>query len=191
MVSRKKKLTAAGAVLAVGFAAASLFHRRAGQPPGFPTGDSAAGAQFAVSPTPPRAPAAPGLVGHFSPLAQLPAESASLVHPADDPVSQPATIDDTAAETVTDDHVTSPASVGSAPTIDVANGDEHTGDAAAPTYRIHVVHNGDTLERLAERYLADGGRALELFDLNRDVLENPHLLPIGAELRIPGAESRR
>ena len=51
---------------------------------------------------------------------------------------------------------------------------------------IHVVHNGDTLERLAERYLGDGRRALELFDLNRDVLENPHLLPIGAELRIPG-----
>lgn len=49
----------------------------------------------------------------------------------------------------------------------------------------HIVRNGDTLEKLAERYLGDAGRALELFDLNRDQLANPHLLPIGAELRVP------
>ncbi len=49
----------------------------------------------------------------------------------------------------------------------------------------HVVQNSDTLEKLAKRYLGDEGRALELFDLNRDVLDNPHLLPIGAELKIP------
>jgi nucleoid-associated protein YgaU len=51
--------------------------------------------------------------------------------------------------------------------------------------RTHVVHAGDSLESLAERYLGDEARALELFDLNRGVLENPHLLPIGAELTIP------
>jgi len=49
----------------------------------------------------------------------------------------------------------------------------------------HVVENSDTLEKLAKRYLGDEGRALEIFDLNRDVLDNPHLLPISAELRIP------
>ncbi len=58
-------------------------------------------------------------------------------------------------------------------------------NAAWPEEIVHVVHNGDTLEKLAERYLGDVGRALELFDLNRDQLANPHLLPIGAELRIP------
>lgn len=58
-------------------------------------------------------------------------------------------------------------------------------DAAWPEEVVHIVHNGDTLEKLAERYLGDAGRALELFDLNRDQLANPHLLPIGAELRIP------
>ena len=57
--------------------------------------------------------------------------------------------------------------------------------------RIHVVHDGDSLERLAGRYLGDEGRALEIFDLNRDVLANPHWLPIGAEIRIPrGSPSR-
>jgi nucleoid-associated protein YgaU len=49
----------------------------------------------------------------------------------------------------------------------------------------HVVHNGDTLERLARRYLKDERRAVEIFEINRDVLKNPHILPIGAELQIP------
>ena len=49
----------------------------------------------------------------------------------------------------------------------------------------HIVQNNDTLEKLAKRYLGDEGRALEIFDLNRDVLDNPYLLPIDAELRLP------
>ncbi len=55
---------------------------------------------------------------------------------------------------------------------------------------LHIVSDGDTLERLAERYLRDPGRALEIFDLNRDRLTNPHLLQIGVELRIPPHLSR-
>jgi nucleoid-associated protein YgaU len=58
-------------------------------------------------------------------------------------------------------------------------------DANVEKFRIHVVHEGDRLDRLAKRYLGDESRALELFDLNREVLDNPHLLPIGAELRVP------
>lgn len=64
------------------------------------------------------------------------------------------------------------------------------GDEDSPAEVRHIVRNTDTLEKLAKRYLGDGGRALEIFDLNRDQLENPHLLPIGAELRIP-ADPRR
>jgi nucleoid-associated protein YgaU len=55
---------------------------------------------------------------------------------------------------------------------------------------IHIVANGDTLEKLAKRYLNDAGRALEIFDLNRDQLSNPHLLPIGVELRVPADPDR-
>lgn len=55
---------------------------------------------------------------------------------------------------------------------------------------IHIVSDGDTLDRLAERYLRDSGRGLEIFDLNRDRLTNPHLLQIGVELRIPPHLSR-
>lgn len=49
----------------------------------------------------------------------------------------------------------------------------------------HVVADGDSLPKIAERYLRDANRAREIYELNRDVLMSPDLLPIGAELRIP------
>jgi LysM domain len=51
--------------------------------------------------------------------------------------------------------------------------------------RIHVVVDGDSLERLASRYLSDPRRSREIYELNREVLSAPDLLPIGAELKIP------
>ena len=59
-----------------------------------------------------------------------------------------------------------------------------------PEEVLHVIQNGDTLEKLAKRYLGDPSRALEIFDLNRDQLTNPHLLPIDVKLRIPVDPSR-
>lgn len=52
-------------------------------------------------------------------------------------------------------------------------------------YRWHVVSDGDSLPRLAERYLRDAARSRELYELNRNLLTSPDLLPIGVELRIP------
>jgi nucleoid-associated protein YgaU len=51
--------------------------------------------------------------------------------------------------------------------------------------RTHIVVDGDSLERLAGRYLSDPQRSREIFELNRQVLSAPDLLPIGAELKIP------
>lgn len=51
--------------------------------------------------------------------------------------------------------------------------------------RQHVVVDGDSLERLANRYLGDPRRGSEIYELNRDALSNPELLPIGVELVIP------
>jgi nucleoid-associated protein YgaU len=50
---------------------------------------------------------------------------------------------------------------------------------------VHRVRDGDTLSNLAERYLGRGDRYLEIFELNREVLTSPNLLPIGASLKIP------
>lgn len=51
--------------------------------------------------------------------------------------------------------------------------------------RVHTVVDGDSLPKLAARYLRDAKRSEEIFALNRDVLSSPDLLPIGAELKIP------
>ena len=50
------------------------------------------------------------------------------------------------------------------------------------TYRLR---DGDTLEMLAERLLGSRARAMEIFEINRDVLSRPDLLPVGRTLVIP------
>jgi hypothetical protein len=49
----------------------------------------------------------------------------------------------------------------------------------------HAVADGDTLSKLAARFLGRADAYLEIFELNRDVLASPDLLPIGAVLKIP------
>jgi nucleoid-associated protein YgaU len=51
--------------------------------------------------------------------------------------------------------------------------------------RTHIVIDGDSLEKLAGRYLGDPQRSHEIYELNREVLSAPDLLPIGAELKVP------
>jgi hypothetical protein len=51
--------------------------------------------------------------------------------------------------------------------------------------RTHIVVDGDTLTDIAEHYLGSGKRYNEIFAANRDLLQHPDLLPIGARLRIP------
>jgi nucleoid-associated protein YgaU len=57
-------------------------------------------------------------------------------------------------------------------------------DRAEQTRR-HTIADGDTLEKLARRYLGDPRRGEEIYRANRDVLASPNLLPIGVELVIP------
>jgi nucleoid-associated protein YgaU len=52
-------------------------------------------------------------------------------------------------------------------------------------YRIRKL---DTLEDLAERFLGSKDRADEIFAANRGVLQNRHILPLGAVLRIPAGK---
>jgi nucleoid-associated protein YgaU len=49
----------------------------------------------------------------------------------------------------------------------------------------HRIADGDTLIKLAQKYLGRPERYLEIYDRNRDVLTNPDLLPIGVILKIP------
>lgn len=57
--------------------------------------------------------------------------------------------------------------------------------AAQREYHLHRIADGDTLSKLAQRYLGSSQRFLEIFTANRDRLTSPDVLPIGVELRIP------
>lgn len=76
-----------------------------------------------------------------------------------------------------------------APRYGDALGGEHLGTSTrrlppmpAPT---HVIRDGDTLESIARRYLGDANRWQEIYELNRQVLPDAEILPIGLELRLP------
>ncbi len=56
--------------------------------------------------------------------------------------------------------------------------------STAPPRR-HRIVEGDTLPRLAEKYLGSRDRYLELFQINSEVLFDPRLIPIGVEIVIP------
>lgn len=53
------------------------------------------------------------------------------------------------------------------------------------TEQVHVVRQGDTLWDIARRYLSDPYRWPEIFQLNRDVVANPHWIFPAERLRIP------
>jgi nucleoid-associated protein YgaU len=68
---------------------------------------------------------------------------------------------------------------GPAPLAEVPGPFERRGPAT------HRVVDGDTLAKLAERYLGSPTRAMDIFEANRSVLISPELLPIGVELQLP------
>jgi len=74
------------------------------------------------------------------------------------------------------------------PAAGAANGPSPAANFIGPL--VHRIADGDTLSRLAERYLGRSERYLEIYNANRDVLASPDLLPIGATLRIPQLNSQ-
>ena len=73
---------------------------------------------------------------------------------------------------------------------DLAMSDRYTSPLSTvpqgtPPLRVHKVVDGDTLGRLAQRFLGDANRHREIHALNRAKLPDPNVLPIGVELKIP------
>ena len=135
------------------------------------------------TPAPPeRLAKTPSMPPRYNPFSQPPSNSAAPNPPLTTPAFQPSPY---------------------APPPYVPPAAEHTGETPVPPgvapagrtptppqvqpapARTHIIVDGDTLTDLAEMYLGSGRRYPEIFEANRDVLQHPDLLPIGARLRIP------
>lgn len=55
----------------------------------------------------------------------------------------------------------------------------------APTVTEYTVKKGDCLWNLAKKYLGDGSRYREIYELNRDKIKNPNLIYAGQVLTLP------
>ncbi len=58
-------------------------------------------------------------------------------------------------------------------------------EGTPPSYSAHTVKAGDCLWNLAKQYLGDGRRYNEIYELNRDIVQNPNLIYVGQELKLP------
>ena len=52
-------------------------------------------------------------------------------------------------------------------------------------YGMYTVQSGDTLSKLAKKFLDNSNSYMKIFELNKDVLKNPDLIKVGQELKIP------
>jgi nucleoid-associated protein YgaU len=58
-------------------------------------------------------------------------------------------------------------------------------EAPPPVERWHVVEKGDTLGKIAQRYLGKASLYPRIFEANRDLLDDPDKIFPGQKLRIP------
>jgi len=65
---------------------------------------------------------------------------------------------------------------------DVQDGSSSTAPGAARTY---TVKPGDSLSKIAQQYYGDMKKWKDIFEANKDRIENPDLIQPGWTLRIP------
>lgn len=58
--------------------------------------------------------------------------------------------------------------------------------SSAPQVSTYTVQPGDSLCNIAKRFLGDGSRYMEIYNLNRDKISNPNRISIGLMLAMPG-----
>jgi nucleoid-associated protein YgaU len=135
-------------------------------------------------------PCAPVTIKNVEPIARANVETANTIQLLSLPPQAPTGL--TSAQFAGDSSSTTPsAAMGYQPVV----GDQQSATAIAPPPfppvenldepRSHIIIDGDSLAKLAGRYLDDPHRGDEIYELNRHLLQDPELLPIGAEIEIP------
>ncbi len=52
-------------------------------------------------------------------------------------------------------------------------------------YGHYTVRPGDTLSKIAKLHLGKASAYMKIFELNRDILDNPNLIKVGQKLKLP------
>ena len=65
------------------------------------------------------------------------------------------------------------------------NGDELKAPEPAVEPEYYVIKSGDTLWGIASKFLGNGSKYPEIFEANREVIEDPDKIFVGQKIRIP------
>ena len=49
----------------------------------------------------------------------------------------------------------------------------------------YTVQSGDTLSKISKWHLGDAMKYMDIFNLNKDILDNPDLIKVGQKLKLP------
>ncbi len=73
-------------------------------------------------------------------------------------------------------------------------GGNHPNDVSAnikvadtSVYAIHEVVSGDTLGAIAKTYLGSVSKYMDVFNANKDILDNPDMIKVGQKVKIPNS----
>ena len=58
-------------------------------------------------------------------------------------------------------------------------------EAEAPASEYYTIESGDTLWAIAAKFLGNGSKYPEIFEANREVIEDPDKIFVGQKIRIP------
>lgn len=62
---------------------------------------------------------------------------------------------------------------------------EPAAEEAAPEVEYYTIESGDTLWAISAKFLGNGSKYMEIFEANREVIEDPDKIFVGQKIRIP------
>jgi hypothetical protein len=71
--------------------------------------------------------------------------------------------------------------------VTAVNGDGLTAPAAEVEVEYYTIVSGDTLWALSSKFLGDGNKYMEIFEANREVIQDPDKIFVGQVIRIPAS----
>ncbi len=72
--------------------------------------------------------------------------------------------------------------------LTVVQDDDATAEASEPEPTFYTIKKGDSLSKIAKNEYGDGGKWRELYNANREIIDNPDLIYPGQRIRIPALD---